>query len=106
MLAVPALSAVTTPVADTVATAELSDIHSMVRPVNAAPLAARVAAVACVVSTALIVLADNATITDATGAGMTVSIALPLCPSLVAMIFATPTPTALTVPLATTVATV
>src|SRR6266852_1910592 len=45
------------------------------------------------------------TLTDATGTGVTVIVAVPLCPSLVAVIVAVPAPTAVTRPLAFTVAT-
>src|SRR5437899_7945905 len=46
------------------------------------------------------------TLTDATGTGFTITGALPLCPSLVAVIAAAPTATPVTRPLADTVATV
>jgi hypothetical protein len=50
MRAVPLLAAVTTPVADTVATPELSDDQTMVRPVRTLPLASLGVAVAVVVA--------------------------------------------------------
>jgi len=45
------------------------------------------------------------TLTDATGTGATVTVDDPLCPSLVAVIVAVPAPTAVTKPVALTVAT-
>jgi len=45
------------------------------------------------------------TVTDATGTGVTVTVAVPLFPSLVAVIVAVPTVTPVTSPVADTVAT-
>jgi len=105
MVAVPADTAVTSPVLDTVATAALSELHVTSLPVNTLPFAAKVVAVACAVSTAVMVLGVRATVTDATEAGFTVTVALPLFPSLVAVITAVPGATPVTTPLVRTVAT-
>jgi hypothetical protein len=111
MFALPALTAVTAPVvADTVATAVLSDVQVTLRPVNGFPLASRVVAVACDVPTAVIDVGFKATVTVATGIGFTVIVAVgaELIDSLVAVTVAAPTPTAVTVagdPLADTVRT-
>jgi hypothetical protein len=99
MLAVPVLTAVTSPVeGDTVATAVLSELQLMVRPDRTRPLESKSVAVACAVCTAVIELGVNETVTVATGAGVTVMAALPVFPSLVAMMFATPTATPVTTP--------
>jgi hypothetical protein len=91
MLAVPALTAVTNPALEIVATAVLSEVHVMTRPGNTPPLASNVVAVACDVSTAVMELGTRATVTEATGAGVTVIEDVPLFPSLVAVIVAEPT---------------
>jgi hypothetical protein len=103
--AVPTETAVTTPVVETVATPVLSELQVTARPVSSPPLASRVVAVACAVSTAVIVPGTRATVTDATGIGTTVIVALPLFPSLVAVIVAVPGATAVTTPADDTVAT-
>jgi hypothetical protein len=79
MLAVPALTAVTTPVdASTVATAVLSELQLMARPLNGRLWTSSRMAVACVVCTAFMELSPSETLTVATGAWVTVIIALPL----------------------------
>jgi len=99
MFAVPALTAVTSPVVDdTVATPALSELHVTVRPVSPRPFASSSVAVACVVCIALIELEASDTVTVATGACVTVIVALPLWPSLVAVMLAVPTATAVTTP--------
>jgi hypothetical protein len=98
MLAVPTPTAVTRPAAFTVATAVLSELQTISRPVSVLPWESSSVAVACVVCTALIELAASATVTVATGAGVTVIGALPVFPSLVATMFAVPTAIAVTTP--------
>jgi hypothetical protein len=97
---VPALTTVTKPVSLTVATAVLLEVHVTVRPVSTMLFASFVTAVICCVGviprTRLTVA--GLTVTVATGAGVTVRGALPLAPSLVAMIFAVPALTAVTSP--------
>jgi hypothetical protein len=105
IIAGPSLTAVTTPLLDTVATALLLELQLNGRPVSRPPLASRVVAVACDVSTAVIVVGTRATVTEATETGTTVIVALPLLPSLVATISAVPGATAVTTPVADTVAT-
>src|ERR1700674_748975 len=99
MLAVPAETAVTTPCASTVATAVLSDVHAINRPVRTAPFPSRVVAVACEVPTAVIEPGVRATVTVATGTGLTViaGVAAAGADSLVAAIVAVPVPAAVTV---------
>jgi hypothetical protein len=98
MLAVPGATAVIRPAWDTVATAPLSELQTMARPVSVPPLASSVTALACAVSTAVIVLGMRVTVTVATGIGVTVTVALPVFPSLVAVIVAVPVLTAVTTP--------
>ena len=105
MFAVPSLTAVTSPVVDTVATPVLSELQAIVRPVNVLPPASRVTALACAVSTAVMELGASATVTEVTGTGVTVRVALPAMPSLVAVIVAVPVATAVTTPSLATVAT-
>jgi hypothetical protein len=105
MLAVPAATAVTRPVPDTVAILVLSEDQAMTRPVNTLLFASRVVAVACVVWPIWIGEAARDTLTEATGIGVTVSVALPVWPPLAAMMWAVPTASAVTVPLLDTVAT-
>jgi hypothetical protein len=104
MFAVPALTAVTSPVPETVATELLSELQVTARPASTPPLPSSVVAVACVVSTAVIEVAARATVTDATGTGVTVIEELALCPSLVAVIVAFPWVSAFTRPDSETVA--
>jgi len=108
MVVVPALTARTAPVPLTVATAALPDAHVTTRPVSTFPLASLFVAVACVVPPTVNVGAASATATEAVAAGggaVTVSVAEPLCPSLVAVIVVVPGLTALTAPVPLTVAT-
>jgi hypothetical protein len=106
MCAVPTLTAVTSPVVDeTVAADVLSELQVIDRPVRVRPCESVSVAVACVVWIAFIELAASETVTVATGAGVTVTVALPLFPSLVAVILAVPTAIPLTTPCAETIAT-
>src|SRR5690242_5734241 len=108
MLAIPAPTAVTTPLFDTVATAGLFDDHAIVRPVSATLLASNVVARACVVPPMIIDEESSATFTVATGtavAPLTVSAACAVRPSIEPTMFAVPAPTADTKPVEVTVAT-
>jgi hypothetical protein len=105
MLAVPAPTAVTTPVLFTVATAALSDPQDTSRPVTITPFASLVVAVAWVVPPATTLEAASTTVTLATGGTVTVTVANPLCPSLPATMLAVPAATAVTRPVGDTVAT-
>jgi len=116
--ALPSLVAVTvvlpTPVAlmspdcDTVATAVLPLDHVTARPVSALPCASRGVAVICCVPPTVSDVLVGETLTVATGAGggaVTVTAAVAVFPSLVAVIVALPGATAVTTPLGATVAT-
>lgn len=101
--ATPAATAVTTPVAETVATPGALDDQLMLRPVRTVPEASRVVAEREAVPPTMSVVLSGDTVTLATGAGgggFTVICAVPLFPSLVAVIVAEPGATAVTVPLA------
>ena len=102
MFAVPAVTAVTTPVCETVATAELSELHATERPVRVLPLASFNVAVAWEVPIAVMLAGDSETLTVATGAALTVMLDVPVFPSLVAVIVAEPALIAVTTPLAST----
>src|SRR6266566_602375 len=104
MLAVPAASAVTSPLPFTVATPGASLDQVIVRPESGLPLAWSGVAVSCWVPPTTIVAAVGLTVSDATGI-VTVTAAVALLPSLVAVTFAEPAATAVTSPLASTVAT-
>jgi hypothetical protein len=103
---VPAAAAVTRPFASTVAAAAMLETQVIVRPVTTVPFASLVTAVNCCVGviprTRFAV--PGVTVTVATGASDTVSEEVPLCPSLVAVIVVLPAATAVTKPLASTVA--
>jgi hypothetical protein len=101
----PAAIAFTSPELETVATAVLLDAHATARPVSVFPLASFIVAVACVDCPTETDDAAKATVTVATGTVVTVSVAEPLCPSLVAVIWAEPAAIALTSPELETVAT-
>jgi hypothetical protein len=108
IVAVPTLTAVTVagePLELTVSTAVLLEIHVTVRAVSRPPLASLVVAVNCCVPPTIMGVTGAETVTAATGAGVTVIVAFPLFPSLVALILAVPSATAVTTPWASTVAT-
>jgi hypothetical protein len=105
MFAVPAATAVTVPDALTVATLVLLELQVIARPVRTAPEASRVTADAVVVVPTYKEASAIDTETVATGTFETVTAAWPVMPSLVAMTFAVPAATAVTVPDALTVAT-
>jgi len=105
IVAEPAATAVTRPVELTVAF-ELSEVAQVTtRPGSAAPPASRVAAVNCRVSPTASVVVDGETVTLATGAAVTVSVACPCLPPAAAMITAVPGDTPMTTPALLTVAT-
>jgi hypothetical protein len=104
--AVPVATPVTSPLELTVAAALLLLTHVTVRPVNVLPFASLVVAVSCTVCPGWTAAAAGDTVTVATGAAVTVMAAVPLCPSLVAVIVAPPAAPAVTSPLPFTVATV
>src|SRR6266568_684837 len=104
MVAVPAASAVTSPLPFTVATPGASLDQVIVRPESGLPLASSGVAVSCWVPPTTIVAAVGLTVSDATGI-VTVMAAVAPLPSLVAVIFAAPGATAVTRPAFETVAT-
>src|ERR1043165_2142537 len=103
----PAATVVTNPDPETVATAVLFELHVTVRPVSVLPLASFNVALACVPCPAVTDDAPSATVTLATGGGgaaLTLMVADPVWPSLVAVIDAVPTASPFTRPLAVTLA--
>src|SRR5436309_9754194 len=105
IVAAPGATALTRPLPLTVATAVFPLAHVITRPPRAFPLASCGVAVSCTVCPCGIVTAGGVTATAATGTLATVTDAVPLCPSLVAVIVAAPGATAVTRPLPLTVAT-
>jgi len=105
MIAVPAATAATNPVPFTVATPPLLLAHVIARPVKTFPFASFGVAVSCTVCPGIILTAAGLTVTEATGTTVTVMAAVPLLPSLVAVIVAPPATMPVTSPLPVTVAT-
>jgi len=79
--------------------------HVTVRPLSGLPFASLGVAVSCTVAPTTTDAEVGATLTEATGACVTVMAAAPLLPSLVAVIVAVPAPAPVTSPVALTVAT-
>src|SRR5436309_4242234 len=104
IVADPTATAVTRPLADTVATAGALLDQVTSRPVSTLPAESFVVAVSCTVAPALRLFDAGDTVTVATGTTVTVIADVPFLPSLVAVIVADPAPTAVTSPLAETVA--
>src|SRR5207244_6989678 len=90
IVALPTATPATRPVAVTVATPPLLVAHVTVRPLSGFPLASRSAAASCAVPPMTTLGAPGLTPTVATGATVTVTAAVPLVPSLVAVIVAVP----------------
>src|SRR5438128_2071917 len=105
IVADPAPAPLTSPLPLTVATVVLLLPHVTTRPVRAVPFASRGVAVSCTVAPCWTLADAGVTVTDATGTFDTVTTAVPLCPSLVAVIVAAPVATAVTSPLPFTIAT-
>jgi hypothetical protein len=108
IVAAPALTAVTNPPVDTVAT-DAADVDQLgVRSSSMVPFASLATAVSVVVPPTAIATEAGVTDTDATGTGgaaFTVILAVPLFASHVAVMTALPTATAVTSPLVETLAT-
>jgi hypothetical protein len=104
IVADPAVTPRTSPLALTVAVELLLLDHVIDRPVRTLPFASLSVAVSCCVAPSFTVADAGVTVTDATGMWTTVMEDVPLCPSLVAVIVADPAATPLTKPLALTVA--
>src|SRR6266702_7106158 len=105
IVAGPAALPVTSPLALTVASAVLLLAQVTVRPLSGFPFASFGVAVSCTVWPTCTDAEAGLTVTDATGTVLTVIAAVPLFPSLVAVIVAAPVVTPVTSPLALTVAT-
>src|SRR5947208_14199981 len=105
IVAAPAVTPVTSPLPLTVATAVLLLAQLTARPDNGLPLASLGVAASCTVWPTCTDADAGLTATDATGTLVTVSAAVPLFPSLVAVSVAAPTATAVACPAPFTVAT-
>jgi len=105
IVAAPAATADTRPLALTVATDALLVVQITTRPDSGLPPASFAVAVSCTVCPTCALAVAGLTVTDATGTRVTVIAAPPACPSLVAVIVALPVATLLTRPLPFTVAT-
>src|SRR5713101_582099 len=103
-ITVPAASAVTSPDPFTVATPPLLVAHVTGRPVKTLPFASFGVAVNCTFCPTIIVAVAGLTVTEATGTLFTVTAAVPLLPSLLAVIVAAPAATPVTSPPPFTVA--
>ncbi len=105
IVALPAATAVTTPCAETVATAVFELDHATAGPVTTLPEASFSVAASCVVCPTDIESGAGVIVTVATAACPTLTVATPVFPSDVAVIVAEPWPTAIIKPPASTVAT-
>src|SRR5438874_3237546 len=105
MVAEPAVTPLTSPLPLTVATAVLLLAHVITRPDNGLPLASFGVAVSCSVNPTCTLAGDGVTATEATGAAVTVTSDVRLCPSVVAVMVAVPAATPVTSPLLFTRAT-
>src|SRR5256712_13967195 len=86
----PAATPVTSPLPFTLAIALLLDCQGMTRPVNGLPFASLGVAVSCTVPPTATPAVAGETVNDATGTRVTVKDAVPLWPSLVALIVTRP----------------
>src|SRR5436309_2540846 len=105
IVADPAATPVTSPAADTVAIAVFELVQLITRPLSTLPAASLVTALSCVVAPTKTFAVAGLTVTEATGTLDTVTAAVPLCPSLIAVIVAAPAATPVTSPVEDTVAT-
>src|SRR3989449_7185536 len=105
MVAVPVATPVTRPPVDTVAIAGALDAQVTIRPLSGLPFASSGVAVSWPHCPTWIPAVAGLTLTDATGGGFTVTAAVPLFPSLAAVIVAAPAVTPVTSPVEDTVAT-
>jgi len=104
IVALPAATPVTSPLAETVAMADALLAQVTTRPLSAVPFASFGVAVSCTVCPAATLADPGLTATEATGTMVTVTVAVPLFPSLAAVRVALPAATPVTSPLAETVA--
>src|SRR5207249_89044 len=86
IVAEPATLPVTSPLELTVATDVLELAHVTTRPDNGLPLTSLGVAVSCAVLPSFTEADAGVTVTAATGTATTVTLAVPLCPSLVAVV--------------------
>src|SRR2546425_5860360 len=105
IVAAPAATPLTRPLALTVATEAFEVVHVTVRPVSVLPLASFTVAVSGTVWPTCTDAVAGLTVTDATRTVATVIAAVPLFPSLVAVSVAAPTATPVACPAPFTVAT-
>jgi len=105
MTADPCDFPVTTPRADTDATVVSELAQDMDRPVRTLPFASRGVATNGSVSPIVTEALPGETVSEAIGAGRTLTVAVPVCAAVDAVIDAFPTALAVTVPLASTAAT-
>src|SRR5438309_10562189 len=105
MVAAPEATPVTRPPVDTAAIPGALDAHVTSRPDSARPFASSGVAVSWTVSPTWVAAVAGLTLTDATGTGVTVTAALPVFASLVAVIVTAPAATLVTSPVEDTVAT-
>ncbi len=101
----PTACAVTSPLASTVAIVASLVVHVTVRPLSVLPFPSFSVAVSCCVAPTWMVADDGLTSTVATGTSATNADAVPLLPSLVAVIVTGPPTVLVTRPFASTVAT-
>src|SRR5262245_40461870 len=104
IVVVPVATAVARPDEFTVAAAGLLDVHVTIRPVSVFPCASFGVPANCLVGVTKMVAVGAPTVTDATGM-YTVIADVPLLPSLLAVMVAVPSATAVTSPVDDTVAT-
>jgi hypothetical protein len=104
MVTVPTATPVTTPLEDTVAFVGSLDVQVTTRPVRTFPPASFVVAVRGVVAPTATLAVVGATVTVATGGGVTVMVDVPVFPSHVAVMIADPVATPVTTPVEETVA--
>ncbi len=81
IVAVPAETALTTPVVETVAIVGVSELQTTVRPVSTLPLASFVTAVNVAVPPTTTLFVGGETVTLATGTAVTVTVAVAVLPS-------------------------
>ncbi len=105
MVAEPAATPLTSPLPLTVATDEFELPHVTVRPVRAIPFPSWGVATNCSVWPTNTLPDAGLTLTEATGTLVTVTLAVPVLPSLVAVIVPVPAATPVTKPVAATVIT-
>lgn len=97
-LSVPTATAVTSPLAETVATEAVALDQVTARPLRAFPLASYAVAVSCTVWPGVTDAVAGVTRTEATAASETVTVAVPVLPPLAAVIVALPAAAAVTSP--------